>query len=116
MTIKQYNFCLTEVTNYTDPDAYVSDLALSSIWDDPEEAGDIPAQLVDDLYKIWEACHRGIKDIAAAAGLSARQMAFLFAVPSRTMDHWTAGDTEPPLYTRLMLQEALGLIGVDIDR
>lgn len=116
MTIKQYNFCLSEVKNYTDPDAYVSVLALSSIWGDPEDAVDIPAQRVEDLSKIWEACHRGVKDIAAAAGLSARQIAFMFAVPSRTMDHWTAGDTDSPLYNRLMMQEALGLIGVDIDR
>lgn len=116
MTIKQYNFCLAEVQNYTDPDAYVSDLALSSIWGDPDDSVDIPAQRVEDLYKIWTACHMEIKDIAAAAGLSARQMSFLFSVPSRTMDRWSAGGTPPPLYTRLAFQGALGLNTVVIDR
>lgn len=116
MTIDQYNICLAEMPNYADPDAYISDLALSSIWGDPEDAVDIPAQRVSDLLSLWEAAHRSIKDIASEAGLSVRRTALSFGVPIRTVENWASGTHPMPVYISLMMQEALGLIGVDIDR
>ena len=37
MTTIQRNLALSEMDNYSDRDAWLSDLAASSIWEDPEE-------------------------------------------------------------------------------
>lgn len=109
MTINQYCFCVAEATNYTDRDACISDLALSCIFGDPE-GSDIPATRLDQLGQIWDATHRTVKEIAAATGLSCRQLAERFGIPYRTMENWSAGNRECNLYTRLMMQECLGLL------
>lgn len=111
MTINQYRTAVIEAANYTDRDAYISDLALSTIWGDPEDA-DIPTDRVDQLSQIWDATHRNIKEIAAAAGLSCRKLAERFCVPYRTMEDWSAGKSTCPIYTRLMMQECLGLLNI----
>ncbi len=43
MTDKQFYACCQEAANYADRDAYVSDLALSDIWGDPEDTEELPA-------------------------------------------------------------------------
>lgn len=110
MTINQYHAAVAEVANYTDQNSYISDLALSAIWGDPGCA-DIPATRVEQLGEIWDAYHRSVKEIAAA-GLSCRKLAERFCVPYRTMEDWSAGKSTCPIYTRLMMQECLGLLKV----
>lgn len=109
MTDKQFISCVSEAINYTDRDAYISDFCLSSMWADPEDA-DIPSDRIAALSDIWEACNRSIKAIAAGSGLSCRKLAERFCIPYRTMEDWSAGRRECPLYTRLMMQECLDLL------
>lgn len=112
MNYKAYNLALREVANYTDRDAFVSDLALSSIWGDDESA-DIPAERLDDIGKVWDAANRGIKDIAAAKGVSVRRLASRFGIPLRTAEAWassSASGRTAPAYLMLMMQECLGLL------
>lgn len=104
-----YNVCVSESLNYNDRDAFVSDLALSSIWED-EEGAEIPQERIERLGGIWDASHRSLKDIAKAAKLSQRALAERFCVPQRTMEDWCRGVSKCPIYTRLMMQECLGLI------
>lgn len=111
MTINQYRTAVSEAASYTDRDAYISDLTLPTIWGDPEDA-DIPTDRVEQLGEIWDAYHRSVKEIAAAAGLSCRKLAERFSVPYRTMENWSSGANECPLYTRMMMQECLGLMKV----
>lgn len=113
MTPSQYRAVVAESVDYTDRDAYVSDLALSSIWGDPEGA-DIPAERIEQLGEIWDAAHRDIKGIASAAGMSCRRLADRFCVPYRTVEDWSAGRRECALYLRLMMQECLGLLEIDL--
>lgn len=109
MTDRQYSTCTAEAQNYTDREVYISDMALSSMWvDGPEE--DIPQARVEQLGRIYDAVHRSVKDIAAAAGISAREMAARFCIPQRTMENWCMGVNKCPLYTRLLLQQAMGLL------
>ena len=109
MTDKQFALCWHEASNYNDRDAYVSDIALSSTWgDSPED--DIPEKRLEKLGEIWDAAHRNVKGIAAAAGMSQRKLAERFCIPYRTMEAWCMGDRVPPDYVRLMMQECLGLI------
>ena len=112
MTDKQYTICVTEAQNYTDREAYISDLTLSSMWcDGPED--DTPTARIEQLGSIYDAVHRSIKEIAAEAGMSARAMAIRFCIPQRTAESWcgaTDAARQCPLYTRLMIQECLGLL------
>ncbi len=109
MTDKQFLLCVSEVDNYSDRDAYVSDLALSSMWGDSEDA-EIPQARIEFLAQLWAACHRSVKDIASAAGLSHRKLAERFCVPYRTVENWGSGINVPPAYVLLMMQECLGLL------
>lgn len=110
MTDKQFATCVNEAIGYADRDAYISDLCLSTMWDDAEDA-DISAERIEVLSVIWEACHRSIKEIAAAAGLSQRKLAEHFCIPYRTVEDWCNEKSKGncPIYTKLMLQECLGL-------
>lgn len=111
MTISQYNFCVNEAVEATSRDAYISDLALSSIWGDAEGTP-IPTDRIEQLGAIWDACGRSVKEIAAAAGLSQRKLAERFCIPYRTVGDWCTGQRECTLYLRLMMQESLGLLNV----
>ena len=86
MTDKQRMDCIYEAPYYTDRDAYISDLG-----------------------NIWDACNRSVKDICRDAGLSQRKLAEKFYIPYRTMENWCTGKRECPIYTKLMMQQILGL-------
>lgn len=111
MTI--YQNCLSEATNYTDRDAFVSDLALSSIWGD-EEGSEIPQERIEWLGQLWDAAHRSVRDIAKAAGMNQRELSEHFDVPKRTVEYWCSNHTACALYVRMMMQECLGLLRRDV--
>lgn len=114
MTNKQYKACVEEATEYTDRDAYVSDLALSSmLGDDPESQN--PQERLEQIGSIYDAVHRSVKDIAASAGMSQRKLAERFCIPYRTVEDWSAKRYNSPLYVRLMMQECLGLLNIDVQ-
>lgn len=62
------------------------------------------------LTQIHAAVNRSVKDIAKAAGMAQYKLAKYFCVPRRTMEDWCRGISRCPTYTRLMMQEALGLV------
>lgn len=111
MTLKQYQFCIRELPEYKDVDSYVSDIALSSIWEDTT-SDEIPAGRVEAIAKIWDAYHKSVKDIAAEAGMTQRKLADRFCIPLRTVEDWCAGKRTPPDYVRMMMQELLGLLKI----
>ena len=109
MNDAQFIFAWREAMTYTDRDAFVSDMALSSVFPAPED-GSIDQDLIDHLGNIWDAAHRSVRQIAADAGLSQRKLAERFGIPYRTMENWCAGTNKCPDYARLMTQESLGLV------
>lgn len=111
MTDTQFAACARECAAYTDPDAYVSDMSLSDIWGDSPEA-EIPASRVADLRAVWDALHRPVREIVAASGLSQASFGERYCIPRRTVENWCSGARECPLYTRLLLQRAEGLLQV----
>ena len=114
MTYKQYSTCVTEAQNYTDREAYITDLSLSSMWGDgPED--EIHQDRLAQLGHIYDAVHRSVKDIASAAGISARKMAIRFCIPQSTLENWCMGVNSCPLYTRLLIQESLGIFAPNVD-
>lgn len=115
MTNKQRLSCLQEVSSYSDRDAFISDMALSSIFQKPEEVNaslEIPEELISELGTLYNAARRSVKEIAAEAGLSQRALAERFAIPYRTVENWCANVRECPVYVKLMMQEILGLLKV----
>lgn len=114
MNLKQYQVCIRELPNYTDADAYVSDLALSSIFGDGPEDG-MPAGRIQQLQTIYKAAGMTVPEIAKTAGLNITQMSARFAVPYRTMQDWFSGARSCSLATRLMMLECLGLYRPPID-
>lgn len=102
-----YQRCLREALTITDRDEFISELALSTIWED--EGTEIPQERIDWLAQLWDAAHRSCKDIAAAAGASQRKLAERFAIPYKTVEDWCRGTRTPPAYTLMMMQECLGL-------
>lgn len=50
-----------------------------------------------------------IRDIAAAAGLSLRQLALKTGIPYRTVQDWAAGTRTPPPYLLPLLAYRLGV-------
>ena len=111
MTNQQFFTCVAETQNYTDRDTYISDLALSSMWGDAEDAP-VPEQRIADLGQIWDAAHRTFRDIAAAAGISVRQLAMRYAIPRRTAGDWSVGKSTPQLHEMLAIQQCEGLLTV----
>jgi hypothetical protein len=55
------------------------------------------------------AAQRSVKDICRMAGMTQTAMADYFSVPQRTFGNWCTGSRECPEYTKLMMQELLGL-------
>lgn len=114
MTTQQYLLCVTEAQNYSDRDAYLSDLALSSVWEDEPESA-VPADRLEALGNIYDAVHRSIRDIASASGLTQRKLMERFCIPRRTMEDWSTGTRSCPVYTLLLIQESLGIFHPPID-
>lgn len=108
MTDTQFSACVREVPAYADIDAYVSGISLSSIWGDAE----IPAGRIDTLRAIYQAVNRPVRAIVTASGLSQAAFAERYCIPKRTVENWCSGARECPLYTRLLLQRADGLLKI----
>lgn len=109
MTINQYHLALTEIENYTDRDAFVSDIALSSAF--PEDS-DLSVT-VSELVLIWEAYHMTIRDLRTAAALSRSEFSRRFCIPIRTVENWECtgpNARECPVYVRLLIADAIGLM------
>lgn len=111
MTPNQFNFCVQNAMDFTDPDAYVSELALSDIWGDAPDAA-IPQDRLDDLRQIYDAVNRPVRAIVTASGLSQAAFAERYCIPRRTVEDWCREIRECPLYTRLLLQRAEGLLSL----
>ena len=63
---------------------------------------------VSDFLHI-AAVQRSVKQICQMAGMSQNAVADRFEIPHRTFGNWCTGVRECPEYTKLMMQELLGL-------
>lgn len=114
MTAIQFNFCVQEAMNYASFDDYVSELSLSDIWGDAPDVP-IPQARLDDLRQIYNAVARSVRDIVDAASLGQAAFARKHCIPVRTVNNWCLPASSPehrdcPLYVRLLLQRAEGLL------
>lgn len=98
-----------EALESNDRDAYVSDLVLSSIWNDPEDAP-IPTDRIETVGRIWDVAHMTIRDICKAAGLKQTELSRKYCISISTVSDWCRGLRTPPDYVRLLLALQLNII------
>lgn len=108
MTAKFFNILCDEAVQYQQRDAYISDLAISSLWgDDP--GAEIPEDRLELLGRIWELSQLTVKAIRTSTGLSQAKFAERFLIPPRTIEDWERDLRTPPRYVIYLLALATGL-------
>ena len=107
MTDKQFFQAFREAQQYSDPDAFASDVALSDIF--PGVAYEDLPSLVEELHHVWLYAHITVREIVQHTGLTQSNFAQRFAIPLRTLESWLGGTSACPPYTRLMLAKLCGL-------
>lgn len=95
-----------ETGAYTDRDAYISDMALSSVWGDAEDA-EVSAERIALLCGIWDGAHCAIPELIEQYGLTQTSFAQYFGIPRRTVQNWCGGQRECPPYVIAMIAEIL---------
>ena len=112
MTHEQFYEAVSEIVNYTDRDAFTSDVALSiTSLEDADKEIDLVA-IAEDIGRIWDAYHMSIKELRTTTGLSQAAFGRRFLIPRRTIENWesTKVPNECPLYIRMLIADALGLL------
>ena len=109
MTDKIFYCLWGEALTIADRDEFVSELVLSTIWEDAPDA-DIPQDRIDQLGRIWDAAHMGVREICAAAKLSQKALSQRFCIPYRTVQNWCSDVNKCPDYVRLMILKLLNLL------
>ena len=108
MTDKLFYMIFTDAKSVTDRDAFISDWAHSSVWDDAEDA-EIPASRLLELGMIWDVAHASFADIVKASGLKLVDFAARFVIPYSTAQKWYYDLSRCPDYARLLLARAVGM-------
>lgn len=110
MTPAQFALACSEAPNYSDPDAFVSDLLTSAAFatDDPE--AELDTTHVDALRRIWTASAAHFRDLLRELGLGQTELARRYQIPLRTVQNWASGVNDCPAYTRLMIARLEGYI------
>lgn len=98
----------TETDAYADREAYISDMALSSVWGDAEDE-EIPAERLALLGGIWDGTHCTIPELIKQHGLTQTGFAQYFGIPLRTVQDWCAGRRGCPPYVAAMAAEILAM-------
>lgn len=111
MTETQLSLAIKEAPNYTDPDAFASDMLLSAAFIEPGDYETEPdlAQ-VDDLRRVWTICAAPFRDFLSLMGLGQSALSRLHHIPLRTVQNWASGTSECPTYTRIMMARLAGLM------
>lgn len=69
----------------------------------------IPEARKDWIIQYWQAVHRPMSDVIELSGMTLAQFAQEFYIPKRTVEDWKAGKRPPLPYTKLLIQESLGI-------
>lgn len=104
----QFKTCYIEAVTMNDKDAYLSDMALSSIWNDAEDA-DVPQERLEELGRIWDVAHMSMRDIRKSCGMTQASFAQKFLIPKRTIENWESDVNTPPAYVKILIAKAMNL-------
>lgn len=111
MTDTQRTLAIKEATNYTDPDAFISDILLSAAFLSQEDAEAQPdLTKADDLRRVWTVVAAPFRDFLALTGYTQKQLSRRFHIPFSTVNKWAREERHCPTYIRLMIAEICGEI------
>ncbi len=108
MTDIQFYTIFSAALKSQNRDAFISDWALSGIWDDDLDAN-VPNERINEIERIWDVAHMTIFDIRQRTGLSQAKFATRFCIPCRSVENWESGTFACPAYLRLLLAQATGV-------
>lgn len=109
MTDKRIYQLFGETANYADPDAFASDAALSLLDpDNPDQTVDM--DIFEQLRTLWHVARDPFRTLLDGMGMTQTQCSCRFCIPLRTVQDWAGERRTPPLYVRLMMAEAIGLL------
>lgn len=111
MNIKLFNSIWSDALNASDRDAFTSDWALSTIWEDGPSSIEDRA---DICGRIWDLAHMTLADIRHELGLTQSQLSERFCLPFRTVTNWETRQSCAP-YVRLLIARLGGLTRGLID-
>ena len=112
MTTNQFALACSEAPNYSDPDAYVSDLLLSAAFLPEDEQAEPDLSMADALRRIWIAAAAPFRDFLAALGRGQSELSRLYLIPLRTVQNWSGAERDCPIYTRILIARCEGYISV----
>lgn len=110
MTDAQLAFAFSEAKNYNDPDAFVSDLLLSSALLPEDETAEPDLALVPSLEAVWHTANDPFRELLPRMNLKQTTCARRFCIPLRTVQGWALGEREMPPYVRYLIALAAGYI------
>lgn len=110
MTSTQYALACSEAPNYSDPDAFVSDLLTSSAFAPAAPEAELDLTQAPALRRIWTAATAPFRDLLRELGLGQTELARRYQIPLRTVQNWASGVNDCPVYTRLMIARLEGYI------
>ena len=69
----------------------------------------IPEARKDWIIQYWQAVHRPMSEVIELSGMKLAQFAQEFYIPKRTVEDWKAGKRPILPYTKMLIQESLGI-------
>ena len=115
LTDKQIYTYLGETAEYTDRDAFASDVAVS-VYDAAGLSDDIAPAFVEQLARLWDVIRLPFRDLLAAFGIGQTACSRRFCISIKTVQRWcSASDNyarECAPYIRLMMAELLGYLDI----
>ena len=111
MTNNQFPLAVTEAANYADPDAFASDMLLSSAFIDPADDRARPDFTKSpQLIAIWQTINAPFREFLKLVGLRQADLSRLYFIPLRTVQGWALGEAQCAPYIRLMIARLQGYI------
>ena len=107
---KIYNYA-GEASNYSDADSFVADCAQGFDYMDPE-AEDLDMTFIEQVRILWHVMRDPFADLLEKMGLTPADCHVRFCVPFSTVQEWISGEASVPIYMRLAMAEAVGLLTI----
>jgi len=105
MTSEQLSLSWAEAAQYSDPDAFASDLILSEMFLPEDPAAEPDLSLVPALRQIHRAAAGSFRDFLAVVGETQSSLSRRYGIPLRTVQGWTLGERQCPPYVRRLIYE-----------
>ncbi|MDE7243574.1 MAG: hypothetical protein K2O18_06315 [Oscillospiraceae bacterium] len=90
-------------------DAYASKMMLSLSGSDSRDTK-VQRDLYEQLRTLWHTVNDPFPKLLDSMGITAEACSVRFCVPSHVIQEWCESRRDPPLYVRLMMAEAVGLV------